>query len=740
MKTFQFASNSLVDIFQSLQSIVQNAASYELSEELQEARDTYANMLRYMVQGVDDPNSIPIYQGLIQQAYTLADRAHRKTRLGKQTSDKYSLTLKYLNQNESLRSLLATLEATDERMAELQREPNKRDSIQEHEINNLRNLRETALTQLFEMTWTSDLWRKSDYETATTLLGSDTIPDNDKALFVSAATLAQMEMFDERKLMLLFDAYLLPSVQVSQRALVGILLILRMYESRIHYFTNIESRFSLYCDDPNFVSDCYRIFMQLQYSKLTDSISTKMRDDIIPSLLKSGKFRQTQFGLQEIDDYMTQNGENPEWIHNKDDEKAQEKLHEMAELQMEGADVYMSTFTHMKGHAFFHSISHWFMPFDRQQPQLAEAMKNIAEKGSTFMTQLLRITPFCHSDKYSFAFMLSSMGNTMQDMLMANMNNELSEEEFNEHLKEMKAQPPKPADVSRLYIYDLYRFFQVYPYHPQFPNPFKADEPAFTPTATSLFSPLLEKHEQIATLADFFMRKGIYKEAIELFELTLPKLKENEELSEVWQKIGFCEQKQGNHEDAFKSYKMAYDLNSQSLWTLKHLAHAALLAGWPGEAEDYYNMLLENDPDNLHYLKRKAVCLMKENIFNQAIPVLYKVLYFEEDSAENKNNLAWCHLQEGNTEKAHEIYEDVLMHHAELPSAHFNMACCYLVEHDMRQAYNYFSKAWKMQENTKGGQEKFVNDFRGAFAELQPVTHLNDRQGETLLDAIRMGI
>ena len=375
-------------MFNSLQPLVEQSHSYELKEELQQAQQTYETMLRYMVRGVDDPNSSNIYSQLKQKAYSISDRANRLIRLEKMSSDRYSITQKLLKE-ESLDTILMALETQDSAIHRLEKET-ERESIKEHELAELRNSREATLRSMFENVWTSGLWRKSNYESATAIINSDSIAIPGKALLISAVTLALLEMFDQRKMMLLFDAYLSTELELSQRALVGIVLCMRFYDERLSQFPEIGSRFSLYTEDPKFVQDFFRILMQLQYSKMTDTIDSKMRNDIIPSLLQSGKFKQTQYGIQEIDDYMTKNGENPEWHHNKNDEKAQEKIQEMAELQMDGADVYMSSFVHMKNYPFFQQIFHWFMPFDVENPLVASSMKKI----STLFCALLMLLPF----------------------------------------------------------------------------------------------------------------------------------------------------------------------------------------------------------------------------------------------------------------------------------------------------------------------------------------------------------
>ena len=730
---------NLIELFRKLQTSVDALGDYEMQSQLAQMRNTYSAMLRYMVQGMDDPNASRIYTDLVSQVHVLLDRAERVERLKTQAGDRYVTSHKTLRGEMTLSDIFGYLRNHDEALTLLQEEPNERENIQQHDIEQHQHSREEMLLMLFSYIWTSDVWSKSEQETALSMLTDDAIFIEDKCVLISTTMLALMEMFDERKLMLLFDAYLLPELELSQRALVGMVIVLRQHDKRIQQQPEVQSRFTLFCDDPNFVRDIFRVFMQLQYSRLTDTVSEKMRSDIIPTILQSTKFKQTKFGIEEIDDYLTQNGENPEWFkkNEKVDNRAQEKIQEMGELLMEGADVYMSTFSQMKNNVFFQQTAHWFYPFSADLPAVADILGRLGGETSSVFGAMLHYAPFCDSDKFSFTFMLGMIGVQGQEGLSKSLTGTLSHEELSEML-ETKKTKKRGSDISRQYIFDLYRFFTLYPFHQQFLNPFDKELPSFTPLAHKVFEPLLSNSDEVLSLAEFLMRKEVYHDAIALFEQLQPQ--KIEEDVDLWQKIGFCEQKQGQLEKAFECYKTAYDLNPNSLWTLKHLASVSFLGEWYAEAEVYYELLLDDDPDNLRYMRRKAGCLMKQNLFDEAIPLLYKALYLDEDSVEDQNNLAWCQLQEGLFDKARELYGKVLSTHVDQPSAHFNMACTYLAEGNIQQAYPLYREAYLMQSVSDGGDAQFVRDFNKAFDELQPVSNLENERGQALLDAVRLGI
>jgi hypothetical protein len=54
-------AQNLIELFQKLQPLVDQTGDYDLQSQLMQLRETYSSMLRYMVQGMDDPNASRIY-------------------------------------------------------------------------------------------------------------------------------------------------------------------------------------------------------------------------------------------------------------------------------------------------------------------------------------------------------------------------------------------------------------------------------------------------------------------------------------------------------------------------------------------------------------------------------------------------------------------------------------------------------------------------------------------------------
>ena len=696
-----------------LKNYVDCVGHWQLSQQYDDLCTTYQTMLRYYVKGVEDPDSERMLASIAKQIIALSDRVKRRKLMIQFAPGKYATTYRAVDGNPSaeLPNVMMALETHCTAISSMESNPNDRESIQEHDMDEAVRLHEETTLMLFNSVWTSDAWSKADYETANDLLASQQIFVSDKAVLVSAATLALQTMYDERKLMFLFDAYLSAEAEVNQRAIVGIVLTMRQYDDRMPLYSEVMSRLSLYSEEHGFVRDFYRALTCLQYSKITDTISDKMRNDIIPSILNSNAANGLKNGMMRIDEELTKHGENPEWHRSPlDDEKASRKIREMADLQMEGADVYMGTFTMAKGYPFFRTVAHWLYPFTMYLPEMKQTRKLFSSPASASLQALFSARTFCNSDAYSFCFMIESIGGSMIDMVNAQVEDQLDGEERNELLRKAMSSGPKPADICRHYIQDLYRFYRIYPYHYEFGDPFAKDKPAFTPLITQAFRPMLQGHrEELLMLADFMMRKEFYREALDLFAVAAPQLDEQD--ADLWQKMGFCHQKLSDPHRAYESYLTANQLRPDSKWTLTHLAHTAFELEYYESAFDYYTQLLSYDEDNVKYLFRTAECKLHQEQYSEAIPILYKVDYLEEHSVKVRMALALCLLMTGAIDKAISTYQSVLEDKPAMMGALIGLGHAYMVAGQSEEAFRNYVMA-----RASAGEE----DFRESLFSLAP--------------------
>lgn len=728
---------NLVDVYEPLKKRIDATGNWELKEELEQIQGTHKTMLRFVVMGIDDPNGNKLYDSLIRQIYILYDRTERLLRMAGHPSDRYTTTLKTVRDDSLPDNVLIALETLGEKMQRLGKErANGRESIFRHDMDETQEQHEEVLIHMFNQVWTSDVWRKSEYETAISILNSSQIRIHDIAIFTSAVTLSLTEMFDFNKLMFLLDAYLHQDTEVNQRALTGIVLAIRKYEKRFHAFPEISTRLSFYKEDPRFIKELYTIHLQLQFCHKTESISDKMKNDIIPTILKSKNFKQTEYGIQEIDTELTKNGEDPDWYNKGDEEKATKKMREMADLQFEGADVYMSTFRHMKSYPFFNQTAHWFYPFYMEHPSIRQVQRLLESGSGTLMRVVLEKSPFSNSDKYSFCFMLNSIGALGQDMISQQLSEQMPQDEDIRTMLEISGdRKEKTSDVSRRYIYDLYRFFKIYPFHHQFQSPFADKEHAFTPLNSEALSFMNEYADEKMSLAEFFMRKEFYGEAERLFRSFNPQ--KSEEDVDIWQKIGFCQQKQKNYQEAYRSYAIAEELCPDSKWTLTHLAYVASVLKEYKTASRCYDKLLDNDPDNMKLLMKKAEMLISTEHFNEALPITYKMYYLDDKSIKCRKTHAKVLLMTGNdVKKAEQLLRKIVEEEPEDELSKMNLAHTVYAQGDTTGAYKLYKQLYE-----KYRQNDDEMGYSNAFWNTLPMDNQSvfdiSKMGK-MYDAIRM--
>lgn len=137
---------------------------------------------------------------------------------------------------------------------------------------------------------------------------------------------------------------------VNQRAIVGIVITALFHEHRIMMYPEARAKLSLLNEDADFIKNLHTIQIQLQLSRETQKIDRKMREEIIPEMMRNPRIgNANKIGFDETED---SDDLNPEWENWIDKSGITDKLREMGELQMEGADVYMSTFSQLKQFPF----------------------------------------------------------------------------------------------------------------------------------------------------------------------------------------------------------------------------------------------------------------------------------------------------------------------------------------------------------------------------------------------------
>ena len=99
----------------------------------------------------------------------------------------------------------------------------------------------------------------------------------------------------------------------------------------------------------------------IEYSSLKNN--RKMQNELIPEMLKLRPDISKKINNSTAMIDMSSLEENPEWEELLNKSGITDKIKELSQLQEEGSDVFMSTFSHLKSFPFFSDSANWFLPF-----------------------------------------------------------------------------------------------------------------------------------------------------------------------------------------------------------------------------------------------------------------------------------------------------------------------------------------------------------------------------------------
>jgi tetratricopeptide (TPR) repeat protein len=609
-----------------LEKLVAEADYEEFSFQLDGFNETYHNILKYTVLGVEDPERQKIYNKLIKSILSLADRIkeHLLEDISLQT---YNLKKFIKNNSNLLISNVNDILSNDHRAEEMP----------DGEINETKRRRE-LIKLFFNYLWLTDELRDTDIEIINRFFNSERISWYDKCLAVSALYLSLMRCFSIGKFMVLFSIYDDKDIQVQQRALVSIIICIYYYDNRISLYPEILGKFLEYSDSGMWSEEAFSIMIKLLQAKDTERVTKKLQEEIIPDIIKLSPEIEEKLDLKNILSEESGEDKNPEWksfIENSPD--LYKKLEEITNMQMQGADIFMSAFAYLKHFEFFNEMPNWFMPFYHDHPDVISALRDdtVGMKDS-FSVALESSNYICNSDKYSFCFNVKFLPDSQKNNLLTLFNSELdtmnemaTEDEIFDKLYKSKA-------IYTQYIQDLYRFYKLYRVKNEFEDVFSTK---FDFHNSWLWKKIISDDKLLQRLADFHFDNEHFNEAIEIYTSLIAK---GDSRLEIFQKTAYSFQKLNMFNEALDYYLKVELFDVTNTWSLKKIALCYNHLKEYKKALKYYFEIEKLEPENIHVQINIANCYLNLKDFKQALNYYYKV---ELSAPENKKILrpiAWC--------------------------------------------------------------------------------------------------
>lgn len=628
---------------------------------------SYRYMLQYFRQGAGDEHRHQMYTQFLRRALILNDDV-LQTRL-----HPTSMMLFYqhrrsrMSRNDSIESLQQSLEAYTELHDE--------------------NAHERNLNILFDLIWTSGLWTSNDLVQTTSLIDSPLVEPDDCAFAVSAITIALLERFDPLKLQLLGHAAQSVLPLVSVRALMGLAVTLVPYSDILPFFPEVSAMVSILSQVPGIPERMLKVQMALLSCRQTKEIDRRMREDIIPSMLSNPKLDDISFEDMASDDV------SPDWIDRIEKSGVKDKLLQMTELQMEGADVYMSTFANLKSYPFFREPCNWFRVFNPNQLDVRQSTGSIAKL-------MLSGNMFCNSDKYSFALTFQQIPEQQRDMILS---------QVQEHVDEdiLKGAPESAqlteTFTARQYAQDLYRFFNLFSRRHEFHNPFDSN---LNLLSCSVLSCLVESDDSLQTIASWLLGKNYFQESVQAFGLMEAHAHPYCTDYRFYQQYGYAYQRCHDWTNAIESYERADILMPDNAWTLRHMAQCLKMTKQYDRALEMLLTAEKTDSDNLSLQIQIGDLMVDLKRFDDALVRFFKVDYLKPDYPKAWRAIAWCAFLAGRYDKSEQYFSKLLAGDASaldcLNAAHVQWVCGHVCK-----AVELYSRSLSMSE-----RDKFLEEFR----------------------------
>ena len=691
--TFKSISHFLVsgqvkNAFDKIKVLVDELQIGEYSDRLVDLEQNYRFLLHYYITGVEDPQRKSVYNKLIAKVFVLNSELREELIL--RNSNNYEYTQKryypHTKKHHTTVDLFNALKYYHNQSALLKNNVD----VQVGELKRLRSNYELLIPEFFGLFWLTTVIGSQEKVLFNEVLQKDYPGWIEKSVIISALTLNLWRMFDENKLMLLLDACQADDQLVKQRALVGLCFVLAKYNRFLPFFPSIRNRLVLLADDHHIVENLKNIIIQIIATVETEKITKKMQEEILPEVMKISPMLKDKMDADSLLNSDEWGEENPDWQEMLEQSGVSDKLKELSELQLEGADVYMSTFSLLKNFPFFSEFTNWFLPFDTQNSAINELFKT---DDKTLITAFVSNNVMCNSEKYSFCLSILQMPESQRGMLKQSF--KMEAEQLDEMTKDEAILTPNIAakNISKLYIQDLFRFFKLNPQHGDFSDMFAF---SLLMHRSYLFEILSVNTDFKLSIAEYYFSKNHYIQALELFEKIQHEITPT---AALYQKIGYSFQMTSQFPSALEAYLKSDLIQTVDLWTVRKIALCYRLLGKFENALEFYQQADYLKPNQLSVLMQIGHCYVELGKYKEALSVYYKLDALGGDNVKVWRAISWSSFISGNLQQA-EYYVKKLLENE--PNAHdyLNAGHVSWCQHLLNDAIEFYRKSLDLQQNS----------------------------------------
>ncbi|MFT3994372.1 MAG: hypothetical protein QM660_08695 [Dysgonomonas sp.] len=686
----QFLSKrQLKDAFEALLKLAVNVQDWKISENLSDLETNYRYMLHYMFEGLNDPERDNMYRNLLRSLYESTDdicedllkiessniyfEKLRINELKTQTLADYQLLLKDISDTLSIISL---------------REDSNDKEVQQRDLS---VKRERFGSDMFNSIFVSPRATEADASSYKLFLDSLDIPVREKCLFLSALTLNLFHRFDARKVQVLMHASVSDNMALRGRAMVGLVVIMQMYDTRWVLYPELQHQLETLSENPHFRKGIRRVIIQLIRSRETEKISKKLKEEIFPEMMKFNSLAGKKLNMEDLMGETDFAEKNPEWQKELEESGLTKKLQEYSSLQMEGADVFHSTFSGLKSFPFFSDMSNWFLPFDTSYSEFTPIFSG-SPKNNLLRAAIVDSGHMCNSDKYSFCLSLLQISSMQRDMMMGRLSNESAE--LKQLQKDAKDLNPTIEEevISNQYIQDLYRFFKLNPYRSNFFDIFQLNINFYDKQS---IAPIISDPDSMRKIALYCFEKNNFKEALNIFNrLAL----NSENSNDIMQKIGYCKQMTGDTEGALEAYLQADLIKPNDSWIVRRIAQLYRSLKMYEPALEYYKKASILSPDNINIELNIGHCYLELKDYENALNSYFKVELNDNTGNKALRPIGWTSFLQRKFDLSRNYYQRIL---ANQPTIHdyLNAGHVELCTNNIKTASEYYKQAARKEND-----------------------------------------
>ena len=666
--------------------------------------ETYANIIKYSAMGTEDPQRQTIYNRLLVSILELSDLVIQK--IFTNTTGYHTYRLKHKLEKEirltkdEASKIIDNL-AFNQELAEM-----LKDTVISSETHNESdtNSRQNLLLNVFNRIWLADKFDEGNIVLVRGIIKLD-FPWYEKCIFVSALTLSLQRCFDIAKIELLLEFYEHGEDQVRQRALVGLLYGLSIYDERLQYYPKITKKLSLYADNEQISNDIETVIIQFVKSRETEKITKKFTEEIVPEVIKITPKLKDKLDLDNILSKDFSEDKNPEWEKFFEDSPGiYDKLEEFSRLQMEGSDVFLSAFAMLKHFNFFNEMANWFKPFHEDEETVKQSLEGQTANidSGQFIEGIDKSAFLCNSDKYSFCLNVRQMPEAQKAMMMELFNAELEAmKEIAEEENILNASE-KNNKIFTQYIQDLYRFYKLYPLKNEFDDIFSKDLKIHE---TWFFSAVINDKKILWNIAQCYFERDFFEEARAIY---IRLNNEGDNTYEVFEKIAYCNQRLGNIKEALDFYIKAELFDTNRLWLLQKIALSYRKLKDTGNAIKYYKEAEKLAPENIFIQVSIGHCYLDLENYEDALNYYYKVELQDPSNIKVLRPLAWCSFILGKLDVAQNYLNKLIGKEANKYDF-MNMGHLEWCMGNKESAIENYVKSIQQKDNTF---EHFMNGFK----------------------------